>query len=174
MVSAASRGWTQLTRRMARATGFHPASALQTTPAFPWWEGLVILSRFPVLSRRRHVLNIHRRYLEADIEAPGGTVTVGSLHISGWARPWKEREMAKVLGLVPDQRAVVAGDFNLRPHDPLMCRAFERLDWDYSRMATNSKAKIDYVLATRDMKLAGAKLLPKYCSDHHPVMVEVT
>lgn len=173
MLSWASRGWTRLPSRLARATGSQAAAAWGTAPAFPWWEGLVILSRFPVVARRRYVLNVHRRYLEADLEVPGGRLTVGCLHISGWKRPWKEREMGRILELLPAERAVLAGDFNLRPHDPLMRQAFERLQWDYSRLATNSKAKIDYVLATRDLKLEGSRLLPKYSSDHNAVAVEV-
>lgn len=174
LISAAARRPTRLPGRLAKATGFTAVTAWQTTPALPWWEGLVVLSRFPVLRCRRRVFNIHRRYLEAQVDTPGGAVTIGDFHVSGWARPWKEREMAKVLGVLPEQRAVLAGDFNLRPADPLMRQAFERLVWDGSRLATNSKAKIDYVLATKDLRLANTRLLPRYASDHSPVMVEVS
>lgn len=82
------------------------------------------------------------------------------------------------------ERAVVAGDFNRTPWSPTFRRFQEAADLTHGREGRGYLATwprgvfflripIDHVLATRDLLVAGFRVLPAGGSDHNPVVATI-
>lgn len=183
-----------------------------------WWfkhwsvrhapEGMATMSRWPVapapgsvvLTRPWHVVHYSRRIAGGvRVQGPVGALTVWNTHLSpDGPADRREAEVTKVLGLLPRERTVLAGDLNVRPqrHELTM---FADAGWTDghdiahpgSSPMTNLtddrrqlKQRLDYILVSADLTdaVTGASV-PGWTepadrswwelSDHLPLVVDL-
>lgn len=134
-----------------------------------------------------------RVYIETDVVLPTGVVTVGTVHLSYTDRfqpmPHQFQETAKLLEIINHkaENYFLTGDFNALP-DSDVVRSIENYlrhsgpdyrkpTWTTKRIEYNDffedqlKYRMDYVFATRDIRITSAEILPTPYSDHLPVMI---
>jgi endonuclease/exonuclease/phosphatase family metal-dependent hydrolase len=189
--------------------------------------GNVVASRLPVGRVLRHTLpwppsrapSMPRAAMEATIQAPFGAVRVTSTHLEYYSKRHREAQVERLRELHSDlnrenpeeeaaggfrpfarpQSAIVCGDFNLPPEDPLHARMLEGLPDDTPRFLDAWQALhpgephphtfrvherdkgeapycCDYVFLSEDLRprlksirIDGANR----ASDHQPVVVEL-
>lgn len=161
----------RLPRHLAKALGMEVAVAWHPLPS---GEGLAILSRFPIVGRQRQRLNWHRRYLQVDIQvALGREINIGCLHVSAFALEKRHMEVAQATVFLPRREAILAGDFNLEPDDPVILALRHHLVADGAPGPTQGKRKTDHVFTTTDLVVVNSQTVHTSISDHNPVLVRV-
>jgi endonuclease/exonuclease/phosphatase family metal-dependent hydrolase len=134
-----------------------------------------------------------RVYIEASVKLPTGVVTVGTVHLSYTDRfqPMAHQidETARLLERIHFRTAnyFLTGDFNALP-DSDVVRSVENYlkhagpdynlpTWTTKRIEYQNffedqlKYRMDYVFATRDIKITSSKIVPTPFSDHLAVLV---
>ncbi len=93
----------------------------------------------------------------------------------------QENAVKEVLKHVRDEKCVVMGDFNLEPSSPILAPLFERLNDTSTGFCENTSTfpsdaptiKIDYILASRDIKVNFAGIPSIVSSDHRPHIADI-
>jgi endonuclease/exonuclease/phosphatase family metal-dependent hydrolase len=158
--------------------------------------GLAILSRWPIVEFRNHVIprlstqsnEAEARpmpgFLEAVVEAGGQRVHVFNTHLDyrpdRSVRAAQVEAMLRILVLV-ERPVVLLGDFNAPPAAPELSPLFAHLValWPesagpgFTYPAERPARRIDYVLASGHLRASDVRLLPGDASDHRPVMAEI-
>ena len=93
----------------------------------------------------------------------------------------KENATKTVLSLIPEQKGVLMGDFNLEPNEELLLPIREVMidtaiafsEEKRSFPSTEPTRKIDYIFVTRDAKIVYADIPAIIASDHRPYVAEL-
>ncbi|MGA2929134.1 MAG: endonuclease/exonuclease/phosphatase family protein [Solirubrobacteraceae bacterium] len=152
-------------RALAFATRWNLAFACHPH-LFPGWiEGVAVLSRLPIVARRRTLLSSRRSYLQVAIRHEAlSAVSIGAIHLSTPDR--RARELRTALARSSCERCVMAGDFNLRLGDRAMDAATERYQPD-------GIPGVDHVLISHDLRFVDRGRVRAAASDHDPVIATV-
>lgn len=144
---------------------------------------------------RKHFSDEGRVYLETKLKLKNRNLVVGTTHMSYTdafeENPLKKQESDNLLKILKDYSNgyVFAGDLNT-PEDSLLIKKLERLfkhagpdysektwttkDFGYNGFKVNSlDYRLDYVFATRDIKVVDAKIIQTKYSDHLPILAEI-
>jgi endonuclease/exonuclease/phosphatase family metal-dependent hydrolase len=176
---------------------YHKDQAIDGTDGDHLTFVIGIFSRFPMTSKRFVWLNQpewggeFRAYIEVDLEVDGRTLTVGTTHLTYTDRfiptTSKEQEFARLLATVQgrEQRFILSGDLNVVPDfhgiaelrqrfqpadPPYGQKTWTTKPFDYLGFKTNELDwRLDYVFASRDIKVLDTVILPTDYSDHLPV-----
>lgn len=150
-------------------------------------QGNAIFSIAPLSETQQHqfaqTMNITRGVVSARIPLESGDVWVLGTHLDNPHRADAVRlaqmnELLEVLdGRTP---AIVAGDLNVDPGDPVIDTAEAAGFIDLgatlgpNAATTPGGRRIDYILATRDLEAQSTSILPSTASDHSAVVAELT
>lgn len=160
------------------------AEAIRFEEKNPYGNGL--LSKFPILSAKVIPIPIpnvrpykgyyeDRCLLKAVLDVHGERLTVLVIHV-GLNPDEAERAVLTILGNLPSEKCILMGDFNLTPESPLLAPIFERMQ-DASAYvkgdalsfpSDDPKIKIDYIFASKDIKIESADIPSIVASDHRP------
>ena len=127
--------------------------------------------------------------LLAEVDAPGGPVTVLNTHLDASGEElWRVQEIATVLRVAEVARArgmplILGGDLNARPqgaiHGELRAAGF-RDAWPecgqgdgFTFPAATPDRRIDYLYLTGAARCLSARVLPGDASDHRALLVRV-
>ena len=125
-----------------------------------------------------------RCVLKAELDAgiPGGL----NVLVSHFGLNPDEHKLAvrTVTGLIPEERGVLMGDFNMKPRNrklrPIKRRlvdtaAFlERGDKGCTFPSDRPNRKIDYIFVTEDLSVDACRVFPKIASDHRALLADVS
>jgi endonuclease/exonuclease/phosphatase family metal-dependent hydrolase len=84
--------------------------------------------------------------------------------------------MQQILEFVPDRSAILAGDFNVRPDNPVIEQACDsgkfsaKLDGPPTVKSNRPTAKIDYIFVPANWELIEHKVIQTKLADHLPVL----
>jgi endonuclease/exonuclease/phosphatase family metal-dependent hydrolase len=156
--------------------------------------GTAILSRWPIISAENTLLpkfegHEQRGLLRARFAVRGTRITFATTHLQhndNAERELQAARIAELLGGGPDrpQRTILTGDLNAVPGTPEITTLTDVLDdvWPaagsgdgFTYSSLDPYARIDYVLASRDVRPASAEVVTSApeASDHLPVLAEV-
>lgn len=112
-----------------------------------------------------------------------GGLHVGCVHLQHNSASARAEQIAVVLCALPSEGAVVlAGDFNATPDAPELTALRGRLTDSWEVCGTGRGAsfpsrfplrRIDYVLASPELRPVAASVVPSAASDHRPLVVEL-
>ncbi|MBI9018944.1 MAG: endonuclease/exonuclease/phosphatase family protein [Phycisphaerae bacterium] len=134
-------------------------------PAKPNLYGNAILSKFPIKSSKTHKLpgpGEPRCCLEAEIELPGGILTVFATHLEHSKSEARSKQANEIMRLVEKCKTplIVAGDMNATPTSETIAVYLQKL-FDTEQLANskvssitikdNRAAKIDYIFVSTDL-----------------------
>lgn len=152
--------------------------------------GNAILSRFPILSAQTVILPYvresgspypeDRALLIAEIAVEARPLWVYVTHLGVMPLEW-EGGLSIIRPLLRDKRAVLMGDFNLTPENPLLVPLCETMQdtaafFPAERLSFSSEMpyeRIDYMFASRDLRILSADIPAVVCSDHRPYVVKM-
>ena len=171
---------------LSEKTGMHGyfAEAISFDGQNPYGNGL--LSRFPILSAKTIPILCpevrpykgyyeDRCLLKATLDIEGIPFTVMVVHI-GLNPDEAERAVLTILAHLPKEKCILMGDFNLTPDSPMLAPIFERMQDAAERIEGEAfsspsdapKVKIDYIFASKDIKIKAAEIPAVVASDHRP------
>ncbi|MBX7142968.1 MAG: endonuclease/exonuclease/phosphatase family protein [Oligoflexia bacterium] len=134
-----------------------------------------------------------RVYVEGVVDVEGTKLTIGTTHLTFAPRfevtEAKRKEEAVLLSNLGDQpNFIFAGDLNSVPSSPIVAELCSRFvscgppfsrntwttkDFDYQGFKeTALNWRLDYVFASRNIKVCSSKILDTNVSDHLPILVE--
>jgi endonuclease/exonuclease/phosphatase family metal-dependent hydrolase len=152
-------------RALARATGWDSAFAVHPRLYPGWLEAVGILTRLPIARGRRIRLGPGRGHVQAVVRsAVLGEVCIGCIHLSSPAR--RRRELRRAVSEAPRRRSILAGDFNLRPDDPILTSELPGL-------ASDDLPGVDHVYVSPDLRIVRSEIEPTAASDHDAVVVSI-
>jgi endonuclease/exonuclease/phosphatase family metal-dependent hydrolase len=160
--------------------------------------GVALLSRFPIAfaaNRPMSRLSTQERnprptlmpgLAETVIEVNGRRLTAIVVHLDYRQDPSvRKLQVGELLALLPEypRETVVLGDFNARPDAPELMPLFARLrdtwtdahpgDPGLTFPAGEPDRKIDYILASPDIKTVSATIVQSPASDHWPIVADL-
>ena len=160
------------------------AEAISFEGQKPYGNGL--LTRFPILKTEVIPIPVpevrpysdwyeDRCLLKATLDVDGKALTVLVIHV-GLNPDEAQRAIDTILANLPNERCILMGDFNLTPDSPILAPIFEKMQdaaaliegeaFSYPSDAPN--VKIDYVFASKDIKIKAAEIPAVVASDHRP------
>ena len=171
---------------LAKKTGMAGifAEAIRFEGKNPYGNGL--LSRFPIISHEVIPIPVpevksyggyyeDRCLLKAVLDLGCKPLTVMVIHV-GLNPDEAKRAIDTVLANLPSERCVLMGDFNLTPDSPYIMKIHERMQ-DAAEHAKGDiksypsdapRVKIDYIFASKDIKILSSEVPPIVASDHRP------
>ncbi len=182
----ARSGFADQAARLAEATGmqvrFGPIYQLPGSgDSAPTREfGVAILSRYPIVDSRNHVIpRLSTQSIATEPQPMPGFLEVAI--DAGGARV-RALQVSATLDLIAGLRepAILAGDLNAPPAAPELAPLFRRLKdvWSagdgFTYPAAAPVRRIDYVLVSDAFQVREARTLPVSSSDHRPVIAELT
>jgi endonuclease/exonuclease/phosphatase family metal-dependent hydrolase len=155
--------------------------------------GNAVFSKYPIIRSTVHTLSDEDRRVavQTDIDIAGDIVHVFSTHlVHSHQKPSSVQELQaeNLLKLVPQERSLVAGDFNATPESAaiqLMKAAFADTGTDSEPtwsvypegcsvcLPQMIDTRLDYIFASRDLKTSSPKVGSSKGSDHLPISVIV-
>ncbi len=158
--------------------------------------GVGVLSRYPIVSFRNHViarLSTQEEnpvpkplpgFLEATIDVKGTRVRLFNVHLDFRRDPAvRAQQVADMLAVLGEIRGhtIMFGDLNAPPDAPELSPLFQRLrdTWPYALgpgltfPAKSPARKIDYVLISDGFRVSRAWVSQVYASDHLPVVADL-
>ncbi len=171
---------------LAKMTGMQGyfAEAIRFEEKNPYGNGL--LSRFPILKTEIFPIPAptvrpyegyyeDRCLLKATVDIKGEELTVLVIHV-GLNPDEAERAIQTILENIPEKRCVLMGDFNLTPDSPILAPIFEKMQdaakciegEAHTYPSDNPSIKIDYIFATKDIKIESTEIPAIIASDHRP------
>ncbi len=183
--------YTAQAERIAAILGYHCffAPSLIIPKKGPY--GNAIISKFPIIKAERIIIPDPadktekgyyetRSILRSSFDACGGFTVLGS-HF-GLNKSEQKNAVETVLRAVSETEGplIVAGDFNMRPEDPILAPLFEKL-YDTAKVFEKPKfsfpsnapdRRIDYVL-TRGFTVKSADIPESLVSDHRPYVADL-
>lgn len=152
-------------RALAHATGWNAALAVHPRLYPGWLEAVGIFTGLPIVRGRRIRLSSNRAYVQAVVQSAAlGEVCIGCIHLSSPGR--RREELRSVMVKAPDRRYILAGDFNLRPDDPVLSAQVPQLTSD-------DLPGVDHIYLTRDLQLIEPHLDRTEASDHDAVIAAI-
>ena len=160
------------------------AEAISFDGQNPYGNGL--LSRFPILDTEIFPIPAptvrpyddwyeDRCLLKATLDVKGEKLTVLVIHV-GLNPDEAELAIKTILEHLPSERCILMGDFNLKPENPILAPIFEKMQdaaalikgEAFSYPSDKPREKIDYIFATKDIKIKVAEIPAIVASDHRP------
>ena len=94
----------------------------------------------------------------------------------------QESAVRTLLSVIPDEKCILMGDFNLTPENEILAPIREKLydtaaRFDGERLSFPSdapKRKIDYIFVSRDLAVTAADIPALVVSDHRPHSAEIS
>ncbi|GIG67189.1 endonuclease/exonuclease/phosphatase family protein [Phytomonospora endophytica] len=150
--------------------------------------GTAILSRGPILRWSNTLLpklpaGEQRGLLQATVEARGARLTFANTHLQHTSAAERQAQADAIVALLGERRTMLVGDLNATAEQPEIQTLTDVFadSWaavgegpGYTYDAANPHARIDFVLATPDVKPVEARVVTEAASasDHLPVVVE--
>ncbi|HEY1176155.1 MAG TPA: endonuclease/exonuclease/phosphatase family protein [Phytomonospora sp.] len=150
--------------------------------------GTAILSRSPILRWSNTLLPLfpggeQRGLLQATVEVRGARVTFADTHLQHTSNAERQAQADAIVELLGDRRTLLVGDLNATAEQPEIQTLTDVFadSWaavgdgpGYTYDAANPHARIDFVLASPDVKPVEARVVTEAASasDHLPVVVE--
>ena len=93
----------------------------------------------------------------------------------------QDNAVATIMGLLPNERFILMGDFNLRPDAPALAPIYEKMtdaavkfnEEKFSFPSDTPDRKIDYIFVSRDLDVVSADIPAIVASDHRPHVAEI-
>lgn len=141
-------------------------------------EGVAVLSRHPIISKKPIKLSRGRAYIQTTALVDGvWPVNVSSVHISGGDQELRHAEICRLLNCSMDYRTILAGDFNERPLSKGIRLVEKKYSGDTAFEPTAAfglaPRKLDYVFCSLDMEHVGSRTIHTEVSDHEAVLSEL-
>lgn len=165
--------WTYAANTSHRQSSRH----CRHVTSYPRQEGVLILSRYPIVEKGTYRLPYSRAVAKARVAVPGaGTVTVYTVHLDSFSAGKRLTQAREVARLVQGSRGptFLTGDMNATAASAPI-RTLTRVVRDTwaekgnGRGATR-RARIDYVFYRGDARLASVRVIQSRASDHRPVL----
>jgi endonuclease/exonuclease/phosphatase family metal-dependent hydrolase len=155
--------------------------------------GVALLSRLPVRSwrtvhlpalrvpvpvwftGRRHpqlVRDEPRVAAVADLDAPGGPLTVASTHLS-FLEGWNVLQLRRLVGELGQRRLLVTGDLNMPPHRARRASGLRPMAPGTTFPADDPVRQLDHVLGRGRMTAGEARVWDLPLSDHRALSLEI-
>ena len=151
--------------------------------------GTAILSRWPILDSSNTLLpkfpkGEQRGLLRATVEAHGARITFADTHLQHNDAAERKAQADAITAILGRDRTVLTGDLNAEADKPEIRTLTDVYEdtWPkagdgpgYTYDAANPHARIDFVLATPDVRPVAARVVTEAAtaSDHLPVVVEI-
>jgi endonuclease/exonuclease/phosphatase family metal-dependent hydrolase len=182
----------QMQVRFARIYQLPAAQAQQSPREF----GVALLSRFPIVDWRNHVITRLSTqetnpvpaplpgFLEATLDVGGVKVRVFDTHLDYRSDPRvREQQVKEMLAYIgdPSSPTLLFGDLNAPPDAPEIQPLLQLLHdaWPVSAgpgltdPADEPRKRIDYVLVSNHFRIRSASVPITLASDHRPVVVDL-
>ena len=173
------------------------------TPDAQWSQANAIFSKFPILSKvagwihepedPESLTDQYRGYLEIDVDTGSGPLTIATTHMSfrPHGEPEGDLELQQLLTHTKDrEHYVMTGDLNVTPEHYRIAELLKHLrnagpdfteytwptkpfEHDGIILGGTPDRRLDYILASKDVKVKGSGLLQTDISDHLPAFVTV-
>ncbi len=184
--------------------GVGPVPSVEIARSLPGWHlasqgELSVISRFPVISSRRHPLRGATRVQEVVLKIAGRPVSVFNVHfivrigadmarrsisMKPEAAIQRELQLSQLLQALGSARApfLVAGDFNTPPRGLIYHALATRLDnawrqagWGtgYSFPARLPLLRIDHIWMSRNVRATHCRVFPSRASDHRALIADL-
>ncbi|WP_353050047.1 endonuclease/exonuclease/phosphatase family protein [Bacillus sp. ISL-39] len=148
-----------------------------------------LLSRFPILSSKNHLLNFipglieGRSVLETTIEVNKKLLGTYVTHLS--LNPGLHKKQSQFIFEKAKSPAIILGDWNMKPHS----RKWGRVTANYRDVwkeaggepgltypSTKPRLRLDYIFVTEELKINDARVIDTepIASDHLPVMATLS
>ena len=152
--------------------------------------GTAILSRFPIESwSNTHLPKFgdheQRGLLVAAIKVRGVTVRMTDTHLQHDNNLEREAQAARIVELLGDEpeRTILVGDLNAEATTPEITTLTDVLDDSWAKVGVGAgftysadapTKRIDFVLASHDVRFRRAEVVSTQASDHLPVVVDLS
>ncbi|WP_225755007.1 endonuclease/exonuclease/phosphatase family protein [Actinotalea sp. Marseille-Q4924] len=180
--------WTAATGEEEPDTGRYGIALLSRFPVLAWRAVRLpqldrpVPVRFPGHTNPVMVTDEPRVALVADVESPGGVLTVVGTHLT-FIPSWNDRQLVRlardvVVGLPADQGAprpaVLMGDLNMHPPHPERLTRWTSLASGRTFPAEAPTEQLDHVIGRGPVRATGpARSLDLGLSDHRALVVDV-
>jgi endonuclease/exonuclease/phosphatase family metal-dependent hydrolase len=195
---------TDTSKYIAEKLGYNYQEIVLKHPGEEWSQANGIFIKHPIIKYQKALINEHqgdggysdenRGYLEVTVLIDDKPLTVATTHMSYAPNmietPHKQVETDKLVSHFKDKNYIFTGDLNATPHshtvktiEKYLVNAgpdYKEATWttkpflveDFS--ATELDWRLDYVFASDDIFVKGAKVLKTEYSDHLPLLVTVS
>jgi endonuclease/exonuclease/phosphatase family metal-dependent hydrolase len=141
------------------------------------YDGVAVLSRYPIVSSASYKLPYGRGLAKAVISVPGrGQVTVFTTHLDHISDSTRTTQAREVVRIVQQTGGAVflTGDMNASPGQmPILTLETALRDtWKEKGVGDGAtrNGRIDYVFYDREKRLESVQVIQNWTSDHRPVM----
>jgi endonuclease/exonuclease/phosphatase family metal-dependent hydrolase len=154
-------------------------------PFYRMIDGNAILSRWPMEPLTNQKMPGRKAFYEiacddqstlwCRTEIAGEEILLASVHLTSGDDD-REPQVKEILAFAPDRPAVLAGDFNLEPHDPEFHpildagRFAARFDGPPTVPSHDPRRTIDHILVPRHWQLLEHRVISTDLSDHLPIV----
>ncbi|MFJ7637745.1 endonuclease/exonuclease/phosphatase family protein [Peribacillus sp. NPDC097225] len=150
--------------------------------------GTAILSKYPILHAQNHffkkIRNTEQRgLLEATIKVKGNHLTVYNAHLP-LAPEQRQKQVDEVIAISLEAKGpkLIVGDLNATPESKEIATlsssfrdAFAHLNGAYTYYSADGTPKrIDYIFASKNIKISNPKVISTLASDHLPLTAKIT
>jgi endonuclease/exonuclease/phosphatase (EEP) superfamily protein YafD len=177
---------TQLSERLGELRQTYPYR-LESPGRDPY--GIALFSRFELSSVQRFMLG-PTAAIEARLAAGGAEVTLLGVHLRAPTAPTRAAARNRQLELLAERVSavrhpvIVAGDFNISPYSPYYADWLARTGLTDVRRGRTLRPSwptflpilgipIDHCFVSPDIAIIGDRGLPRFGSDHYPMIVEL-
>ena len=150
--------------------------------------GTAILSKYPILQAQNHFFKKSRNteqrgLLEATINVKGNHLTVYNAHLA-LAPKQRQKQVDEVIAISRHAKGanVIVGDLNATPESKEIAKlsssfrdASAHLNDAYTYYSLDGTPKrIDYIFASKNVKISNPKIISTLASDHLPLTAKIT
>ena len=160
----------------------------------PGLHGVVVLSKFPILSARNHMLaNIkykhrptkQRSMLEVVVDVNGTKISVYNTHLDHQRKEQRLAEMKEILAITgqSSRPSILVGDLNSQPFSRVVALAKTQFHDVMAELGEGEEPtfpydepdrRIDYILTRGPISARWAAVIDTDSSDHMPVVADLT
>ncbi len=167
------------------------------TPSFE--IGNAILSRYPIISSKCHILSTLKEYkgsaeteprtaVEIKIKFSTKELTVFNTHL-GYSSDLSDtllqkEQIHKLINVLPNKTTVLMGDFNALPQSEIIRKIEEKMANTDDILQTPTRieekeglrkeVRIDYIFTSKDMTFSNFQIHETSASDHRPLSVQLS
>lgn len=160
--------------------------------------GNAFLAKLPISGSTCHILSSFDTYQKNAATEPRGAIKaslqIGNRRINfitthlAYSQELEDSairiaQLNKLLPLLEEERVVLMGDFNSLPDSEIIKTLEQKLvntdpnptqaSWTDYQDPSNPKYRIDYIFASKDLKVLDFQILESQASDHKPLKVEL-
>ena len=155
-------------------------------------QGDAILTKFPILNKKCHMLSDLSMYKKDSETEPRGAVeieisinskklTIFNTHLAYSNNfnysPMQSLQLKNLLKKVPTHGTILTGDFNCHPESEIILEIethFDNAGANSTQVTTLDNRKIDYIFVSKDLRVKSFEILQHYeASDHYPILSEI-